>query len=739
MTLLDLTTRQWELAASPRLPLDASLDGPATLVDWIAAKVPGSIQRDLMVAGRLPDLYRTLDLDPVLAGVDASDWWYRTMLPGIDLEERAWLRFEGIDYQAAVTVNGVELGRGAGMFARRQWEVTSLLRQGPAPLGVRVWGGGALPTWHDTRLRRWQQRIANRLQSGIPAFADRLLTLKAPVHFGWDFAPRVLAAGIWDDVLLHTARSVALLDVWPRVEWGSDLGLVLWLELDANRRSQVTLTGELASANFVDEVGPQVQRWTLALDGGFQVLHLRWPQARLRPWATRDRGWPHLYQLTLRLTEGDNLLDETVMHIGARTIGWEAGGRLVLNGARLRLRGVNWTTLDLLRGDPDEEKRCRNLLEAAVSAGVNAVRVWGGGGRERSFFYELCDELGLLVWQELPIACVFLDHLPGDDAFLALARREAQGIIRQLRHHPCLFLWCGGNEWGPGRHRRLAQALSEVAAIEDPGRRWLPASPGPGDSHNWDVWHGKASPQEYGGDSAPLLSEFGLAAPPDVATLAGILPAEDLWPPGAAWERRQAQLDKLWYYAQGGDFERTQRLDTLDAFVEASQAAQARGLQAGIEAYRLRPDAVGAFVWQWNEPWPAISWSVFPYRGPAKAAYQQVARSNAPIAPLARLLANAIELWVVNDRMDAPGACVLSAAIDGEAIWRSEVTPPANDRVLVVTLPRSPAMQRLVLHLMGPGLEAENVYDLTWSTRSAAELLPLAWLRQRLKGWVLRW
>lgn len=233
-----------------------------------------------------------------------------------------------------------------------------------------------------------------------------------------------------------------------------------------------------------------------------------------------------------------------------------------------------------------------------MSAGVNVIRVWGGGDRERGFFYDLCDELGLLVWQELPIACVFLDHLPGGDAFLALARHEAQGIIRQLRHHPCLFLWCGGNEWGPGRHRLLAQALSEVTALDDPGRRWLPASPGPGDSHNWRVWHGKAPPQDYASDSAPLLSEFGLAAPPDVATLASILPVENLWPPGAAWERRQAQLDKLWHYAQGGDFGKDQRFATIEAFVQASQAAQARGLQSGIEAYRLRTDAAGAFIWQ---------------------------------------------------------------------------------------------------------------------------------------------
>ena len=739
MAPIDLTTQSWQLAAAARLPIDAPLDDPETLAGWIPAAVPGSVQRDLMAAGRLPDLYRTLDLDEALAAVDASDWWYRTMLPSLDPNERAWLRFEGIDYQAAVTVNGIELGRGAGMFARRQWEVTSLLQQGPAVLAVRIWGGGALPTWPDTCRQRWRRRTVNRLQSGIPAFGDRLLTLKAPVHFGWDFAPRLLAAGIWDDVTLHTARGVGLLDVWPRADWGPDKGLVLRLEVDADRRRQVILIGELTPANFSGDSESQVQHWTLALNAGVQALRVAWPQARLRTWTTPDRGFPHLYQLRLRLMDGDNTLDEAVVRVGARTAGWDAGGRLVLNGAVQRLRGVNWTSLDLLRGEPDEEKRCRDLLEAAVKAGVNGVRVWGGGGRERGFFYDLCDGLGLLVWQELPIACVFLDHLPGDDAFLTLARGEAQGIIRQLRHHPCLFLWCGGNEWGPRRHRRLAQALSEVAAVEDPGRRWRPASPGPGDSHNWRVWHGKAPPQDYAADRAPLLSEFGLAAPPDVAILAAILPVADLWPPGAAWKRRQAQLDKLWHYARNSDLGANRNFDTLEAFVQASQAAQARGLQAGIEAYRLRADAVGAFVWQWNEPWPAICWSVFPYRGPAKAAYGQVARSNAPIAPLARLLAGAIELWVVNDCVDAPGACMLSAAIDGEVVWSGELAPPANDRVLAVTLPRSPTMKRLILHLTGPGLQAENDYDLAWCPRLVTGLPPLAWLRQRVKERMLRW
>ena len=122
------------------------------------------------------------------------------------------------------------------------------------------------------------------------------------------------------------------------------------------------------------------------------------------------------------------------------------------NGKPLYLKGVNWVPLDLLPGDELEEERYRYLLRAAVDAGVNAIRVWGGGGRERKLFYDLCDELGLLVWQEIPIACVFLYHLPEDDEYLALVRCETRGIVQQLRGHPSLALWGGGNEWGPGSH-----------------------------------------------------------------------------------------------------------------------------------------------------------------------------------------------------------------------------------------------------------------------------------------------
>ena len=722
----------WFLARARPIPMDAPLDDPAGLRDWLPANVPGSIQRDLMNAGRLPDLYAELNLDERLRRVDESDWWYCTELPGLAPGRRAWIDFGGIDYFAAVTVNGVELERRAGMYSRRRYEVTDFLQQGPASLGVRIWGAWALPRWPRTRFYRLQRWLASRFQANLQPFHDRLLTLKAPVHFGWDFSPRLMTAGVWDDVRLHVAGPVAVDDLWVRADWGAGRGLVARLELDA--QASATVTVELRLAPLTSDEGERVRSFALTLPAGISRHHLHWPDLHLSSWTTHDRGRPHRYRLEATVCDGSGeALDARTVIFGSRRFGWrvEAGvWRPRLNGQPMRFRGVNWVPLDLLPGDSREEARYRALLQAAVDAGVNAIRVWGGGGRERPIFYDLCDELGLLVWQEAPIACVFLDHLPQDDDFVQLARRETAGIIRSLRQHPSIFMWGGGNEWGPGRFPAVARAMSEVAAREDPSRRWLPASPGPGDSHNWRVWHGGASPELYARDPAPLLSEFGLAAPPDVETLRAILPPDELWPPGEAWRARKAEVNKSRRYARFFG-----RVDNLESFVAAAQEAQARGLQAGVEAYRLREDGVGTFIWQWNEPWPAISWSVFSYHGAPKRAYAQIALSYAALTPIARARSHQIELWVVNGGPASSGVCHLSASLNGRELWAGEVTPFGFGRRLIHALPLPAEAGLLMLRLTGPGVDASNDLPLPWPFPPAQP----PGLRARLKALVLRW
>ena len=731
----------WRLARAAPIPPDAPLDDPARLSDWLPARVPGAIQRDLMAAGRLPNLYALLKLDETLRWVEESDWWLQRDLPGIEGGKRAWIDFGGIDYLAAVTLDGRELERRAGMYRRRRYEITETLRQGPATLGVRIWGAWALPRWPRTLTFRLQKWLARKLQGGgLEPFSDRLLTLKAPVHFGWDFAPRLMTAGVWDDVHLHISGAVAITDLWARADWGPEFGLVVRLELDALAEMKVRLILELVG--LFEGVGVQRAEYSLWLRANHSTQHICWPDARIQPWTTHDRGAPHRYRLNATLLDAqDNVLDRRSQVIGARRFGWRVEKGVhhpILNGEPIRFRGVNWVPLDLLPGDPEEEARYRRLLQAAVDAGVNAIRVWGGGGgRERPIFYDLCDELGLLVWQEMPIACVFLDRLPQDDAFIALVRQETRGIIRALRHHPSVFMWGGGNEWGPGRFKRVARAMGEVAAREDPSRRWLPASPGPHDSHNWLVWHEKASPAAYARDPAPLLSEFGLAAPPDAQSLQAMLPADALWPPGDGWRARKAEVEKLAHYVRY--FLSPDTEPGLNTWIAASQAAQARGLQQGIEAYRLREDAVGTFLWQWNEPWPAISWSVWPYLGSAKRAFSQIARSYAPIAPIARLHPRRIELWVVNDSPHPCGGCILEARLGDRLLWSGEVNVPSGARLLIQTLPMPTGPGHLVLRLKGQGLDAINDYPLPWPFPPAKRLRPRTWLAGLVLRWLLHW
>ena len=734
---LSLAHFPWQVVQAPPLSLSAPLDDPRSLEGWLPARVPGSIFRDLMAAGRLPDLYQVEDVEQVLRPYEGMDWWYHTRLPAIAGDQRAWLDFGGIDYFAAVVMNGQELERRAGMFSPRRYEVTSFLREAPGQLHVRIWGAWALPTWPRTwryRLMRW---LASRVQTNLPPFHDRLLTLKAPVHFGWDFAPRVMNVGIWDDGYLHVAGPVAVRGMWARADWGEEYGITVRLELDA--ASPMPVTARLTLHPLTSNEAVQEAVFHFRIPSPHWTRTLVWPDAVLKPWTTHDRGVPHRYRLEVTLwDDAGRLLDRREQVIGRRAFGWQVKDGVYyprLNQQPLRFRGANWVPLDMLPGDPDEEVRYRALLQQAVDAGVNALRVWGGGGRERPIFYDLCDELGLLVWQEMPISCVFLDRLPQDDAFLRLVQQETRGIIRTLRHHPSIFMWGGGNEWGPGRFKRVARAMSQVAYQEDPSRRWLPASPGPHDSHNWQVWHGFASPHAYTRDPAPLLSEFGLAAPPAIQVLRRMLPAEGLWPPGPAWERRKAELAKLIHYAH---YIRA-RWDGPEALVEAAQEAQARGLQQGVEHYRLREDAVGTFLWQWNEPWPGISWSVQPYWGEAKRAWAQVARSYGVLAPLARFTQSAVEVWVVNDGLGQVSDCTLEVLLDGERWWMGRVHVQPHGRALVHRLPHPPRPGLLTLRLHCPDGERVNDYPWPWPFPRGARLSLRAWLEKRVMAWLLRW
>ena len=691
-----LSGAPWRFGAVPPRPLTAPVDDRHAVEVWRPATVPGHVQADLMASGLLPDVERG---DGVAQHAQANerDWWYEaevslTLSPG----QRAFLHFEGIDYLADIWWNTSHLARHEGQFVEEWLEVTHLVprdgRERQHRLGVRLWGPHAWPRPRWGLLDRLWQRWAGRLQPGLPPYHRRLGLLREQMSFGWDFVPACIAPGIWDDVWLVVTGDVAIRHAWVD---GDPERPTLRLELDATRPQLVTVEAEWRLTGAQEAEAHEV---SLEVRPGVQVAEVLLPISSPHLWWPWEHGAPHLYELRARVLEAGVVSDTCAITFGLRRVRMD-GPRLLVNGTPLFMRGVNWVPADLFPGRLTRDDY-GPLLRLARKMGVNTVRVWGGGLREKRPFYELCDELGLLVWQDFPFACAFADRYPRDQEFLAKVDRTAASIVKALRGHPSVAVWCAGNEFSPRRNRPLVERLARAVAQHDGTRPFRPPSPGPGETHNWYVWHGFAPVHAYLKERAPLVTEFGLQALPARETLAAVEEEAQLWPPGPAWERRCGQLAKLERYARAVA---PNALDTLEGFIAATQAAQAWGLQVMVEHQRRRKaaGATGVFVWQWNEPWPAISWALVDHFGRPKEALNVLGSLYAPVfVTLAyrprpyragdRLDA---EIWAVNDtRFPVRGAEVRLFQADRPVLRLPLTLPPTSARLvhtcrLVLRLP----------------------------------------------------
>ncbi len=740
----------WQFGAVPAQPWP----GPETpdlarVQTWRSAITPGQVHSDLLAHGLLEDPFVGENLRQA-AWVDACDWWYRTVLD-LDLapNQRAFLTFHGLDAYAAVFLNERPALRVAGMFAPHTIELTSHIRPGkPLALAVRLTG----PTgWPQPRYSRWESLLlALERASGAGAvlgpIPERLYHLKAPMQFGWDFAPRLRTVGIWDETTLRASGPAAILDLRPPTPARQDAPP--WrceLEVDALAAAAVRIELTIQPANFD---GPA---WTHSaprqLKAGRQNLALTLPPLDLAPWQPWERGFPHLYWLQVALFDAGSslLLDRRRLRFGHRQADWaETAGpgsprwRLQVNGQPLFVRGANWTPADALPGRLRPPAYAR-LLQAVRDAGINLLRVWGGGLREKAAFYGLCDELGLLVWQEFPFACLFLARFAHDLAWLDRVEVETQGIVRALRHHPSIVTWCGGNEFGVRRNRRLVQRLARAAAQEDHTRPFLPASPDRGDVHDWAVWHGYAPLRDYQRQTAPFCSEFGLSALPDAASLAQfIVPADQPLLDGPAWRWHGAEAAKLRHYAALAGAPRA----NLEGLIAATQRAQAAGLQTAVEHLRRRKAVCGGFAfWQFNEPWPAIAWSVLDFYGRPKLAYGRLQRILQPVLiclayelPVrARPAALSGAVWIVNDTQQPLDGLTWLAWSGGQLAGQGTAAVGADESqpVGVLTVPLTGPADFLRLELRQAGrLLASNEYDL-----GLVDLPPAPW-RLRVRRWL---
>lgn len=703
------------------------------MTEWIDAVVPGNVRADLMDAGRIPDLFFASNSSRA-EWVNDCVWWYKKRFRRPERKfKRHFLELCGVDYLSQVYFNGRKLGENEGMFTRHLYDVSSIIKADNS-LNVRIMGSSFLRKPSLNRLQRMWEKIAAPLQNGMEVFPERASTLKCQMSFGWDFAPDLRTMGIWDEVNLigcgnvFIARTEVRTSVYREIESAK---LQIKLFVNSAVATPLKIVVQMQPANFD---GPaQSFNFNAFMKRGSEIIERNIVMKKPQLWNPWDRGKPNLYELTVSLYEGDSPTDTVSGLIGLRDIRMERNPdtprknldwTFVVNGEREYIRGANWVPADSLMGRVRAEDY-EELIGMAKAAHINMFRVWGGGLREKRSFYDICSREGILVWQEFPFACVFLGRLPTDEAFLRLAEKEVASIVKAIANQPCVAVYCGGNEFSPTRNSKVVARIARVVRSIDQSRPFLTASPGRGDSHNWSIWHGFANIREYRDDNSQFASEFGLQAAPSVESLKKFLGPHGLWPRGEEWEHHKAELEKLDRYAGAA-----KDSPELEQYVEATQRAQAFALQTAIEHFRRRKyKCSGTMFWQFNEPWPAISWSVVDYYRNPKLAYHKLKEIYHPVLvslkyEMRRYEAGEvvpIDVWIVNDFLKTFEASAVDIHMDDDGKRIMELSfdvgtiEPNSSRMYFqfgLKLPDRPTRLLKTVLRSGEKVVSTNSYDL---------------------------
>ena len=598
----------WTLRAAGPAPHG---DGP------VPATVPGCVHTDLLAAGVIPDPY--LDDNEVgLAWVGRTGWVYETVFDAVVDGDRVDLVADGLDTVATVTLNGVVVGRTANMHRGYRFDVRDVLR----PVGNR------LEVRFDSAYE-YAAGVREVVGDRPNAYDEPFQYIrKMASNFGWDWGPTLVTAGIWQPIGLHAWSIARLATVRPLLTVDGTDGVVdVHVTLERAAEVPVTVT---ATAGGVTATVPVPAGQVEA------AVRVRVPDVRL--WWPRGYGAAALYDLTVELTSGDVPLDSWWRRVGFRTVTVDTSEdpdgtafTVIVNNVPVFVRGVNWIPDDAFVTRVDRPRYAARISQA-VQAGVNYLRVWGGGRYESDDFYDLADEHGLLVGQDFLFACAaYPEESPLGEEVAAEARHQ----VLRLMPHPSLIMWVGNNEnlwgfhdwhwqqplagrtWGAGYYFTVLPAI--VAEI-DPGRCYWPGSPysgtpdrhpndpAHGTTHIWDVWN-THDYHHYRTYQPRFLAEFGFQAPPTYATLRRAVSDQPLTPtsPGVLHHQKAADgNDKL---ARGlhGHFPEP---DGFDDWHWATQLNQARAITHGIEHFRsLKPLCMGTILWQLNDNWPVTSWS----------------------------------------------------------------------------------------------------------------------------------
>ena len=664
---------------------------------WHAATVPGCVHTDLLSNKLIDDpFYR--DNEQKLQWIGKTDWEYQTtfnVAPEILARDNIDLVFEGLDTYANVFLNDESLLDADNMF--RTWRVACkrLLRPGANTLRIRFRSpiNEVLP-------------LMAKLSYQLPAGNDQgektsPHTRKAPYQFGWDWGPRFVTSGIWRPVRLEAWDKARVddLHVLPKQVTAAAASLTAEVEVVASSNSTATVVVD----NLRDRSVAAKRTVTLAPGSNRIALDLVIPRPAL--WWPNGLGAQPLYRFRARLLIDGKPIDETTVRTGLRSLELrqesDESGRsftFVINGVPVFAKGGNWIPADSFPSRISQA-RYRQLLESMRDANMNMLRVWGGGIYERDDFCRLCDEMGILVWQDFMFGCSLY---PGEQAFLDNVRQEAIDNVKRLRNHPSILIWVGNNEiesgwfhWGwkdqfprsvwDDYLKIFYGVLPEVCSSLDPSRPYWPSSPSSkleddnesqqmGDSHYWQVWHASVPFSEYENQRPRFMSEYGFQSFPQLETVnTYTVPTDhDIQSPVMMAHQRHPRGNQLIReymlreYPEPKDFE---------SFLYVSQVLQAEGIKIGAEHLRrIRPHNMGSLFWQLDDCWPVASWSSIDYTGRWKALQYYARRFYNEILVSPQEENGNVNVFVVSDRLQ-PVAAQLSVSLldfEGNKLWSQQ-------------------------------------------------------------------
>ncbi len=723
--------------------------------EWSPARIPGTVHTDLFTNGRIADPFLENN-EFELQWIEEKDWEYKVDF-NVDKtllhHETVELEFEGLDTYADVFLNGQQILSADNMF--RSWKVPckEYLQAGKNELKLIFYS----PIGHGQRkLDRLPYLIPTSNEPKPIGIQTSVHTRKAQYHYGWDWGPRLVTSGIWRPVTLKAWSSATLRDVFYQLNklTKTTAHYTTHLELESTKNQTVDLI-----LSIIGESWPGVRK-TVRTEAGLNKFSIDFDIENPELWWPNGYGKQRLYRMKVDVIGEGSLLDSKEEKIGVRTVELirepdENGSsfKFNVNGISIFMKGANYIPADFF--NPLASERYAEVMEAAKNSHMNMLRVWGGGIYENNEFYRLCDENGILIWQDFMFACCMIAT---DAHHLENIRLEAEENVKRLRNHPSLALWCGNNENLTGwkewdwkqiynhsdtdsvtiwktYQRLFYKTLPTVVQTFDPGKAYWPSSPSSegnrlqnrfsGDQHEWGVWFGQQPFSHYEQNAGRFISEYGIQSFPALATVKKFDPSH--WKNGLSSPVVAARQRSMMAWIQPG-FDgydmiehyiglRYQPARDFESLLYLSQLSQADALKHAAEAHRRnKPTTMGSLFWQLIDCWPTVSWSTIDYYGRWKAAHYAIEQAYRDVIITASEQHDSLYISIVSDRIEKfRGKAVIRLRDTGNRVLRSDTisvtttndqperTASYNIKSLLDGLPAEKAVIQMTL------LEGEDV------------------------------